>query len=321
MTNRSTYAPGAANARGYRGRFAPSPTGPLHFGSLLAAVASYLEARRRDGAWLVRIEDIDPPREVAGAADQILRTLEGFGLHWDESVLYQSDRHEAYRAALARLQEAGLLYRCTCSRKHIAAAVRQRDAQDGRRRSADYYPGTCRGASGQSGRHGALRVLVPDQPIAFTDAVQGEQRQNLATEVGDFVVHRTDGLFAYQLAVVVDDAAQEISHVVRGSDLLLSTARQIHLQQVLGVPTPGYAHIPVAVNAAGQKLSKQTGAPALDPRQPGRALWQAFAFLGHRPPIELRDAPTATLWSWALEVWQLQRVPRLIAGPVEPLRP
>lgn len=287
----------------YTGRFAPSPTGPLHFGSLLAALASCLEARRQGGQWLVRMEDIDPPREMAGAADLILRTLEAYGFEWDGPVLYQSRRDEAYRAALAALYRDGALYACRCSRKETLEAAAAANLAPG------VYPGTCRRARHAIDGPGALRVRTDGATIAFTDRLQGPQHQRLEQEVGDFVVRRADGLWAYQLAVVVDDATQGITDIVRGSDLLDSTPRQIHLQRLLGLPTPGYLHLPVAVNAAGEKLSKQTFAPALPMNDPLPQLWQALDSLGQRPPAELREGDLPALWRWAVAHWQAAQIP------------
>ena len=260
------------------GRFAPSPTGPLHFGSLVAALASWLDARAAGGRWLVRIEDLDRPRCVAGAADAILRALDRLGLHWDGEVLYQSRRLEHYRAALDKL--APHTYWCGCTRREIADSSLGL-AADG----AHIYPGTCRAGAP---RQRALRVRTTRQPIGFVDRVQGRCEQLLERDIGDFVLYRADGLFAYQLAVVVDDAAQGITDVVRGADLLDSTPRQIYLQQLLGLPTPRYLHVPVALDAAGEKLSKQTsGAPIeWDPRALGRAL----AFLGQPEAATLEEA-------------------------------
>jgi len=222
----------------------------LHFGSLVAALGSFLEARRWDSEWLVRIEDVDVSRAVPGAADAILRALERCELFWDGPVLYQSQRTEAYRAALERLSSAELAYPCTCSRRELAMNPRGSDG-------GPIYPGHCRVGVRQPDRPRAIRLRTTDAPLAFRDAVQGEFRQCLASEVGDFVVRRADGLFAYQLAVVVDDADQGVTQVVRGSDLLDSTPRQIYLQRLLGLPTPEYAHLPVAVDGRGNKLSKQ----------------------------------------------------------------
>jgi glutamyl-Q tRNA(Asp) synthetase len=279
----------------YIGRFAPSPTGPLHIGSLMAAVGSYLEARTRGGRWLLRMEDLDPPREVPGAADGILRDLEALGFQWDEPVLYQSRRREAYDAALAQL--GSQVFPCACSRSEIAdSAVAGIEGP--------VYPGTCRDgiAPGKTAR--ALRVRVRPGDICFEDALQGPICQDLARDIGDFVVRRADGCHAYQLAVVVDDAAQGVTHVVRGADLLLSTPRQLHLQILLGLPKPIYMHLPVAVNEAGEKLSKQTGARPLDLSQPASALWQALTLLQQRPPQSLRHSSIDDVWVWATQHWE-----------------
>ena len=288
----------------YRGRFAPSPTGPLHFGSLVAAVGSYLDARAQGGEWLVRIEDVDEPRTVPGAADGILRTLEAFGFAWDGEVVVQSRRLDLYHAALSRLQLDGKVYPCACSRSEIAAASTQASVDGGL-----LYPGTCRNGLGDGKAARAWRLRVPDHDFRFFDRVQGESRQNLEREVGDFVLLRADGQYAYQLAVVVDDALQGVNAVVRGVDLLDSTARQMWLQQCLDLPTPTYAHLPVVVNAAGEKLSKQTRAAAVDPAQGSVQVAAALRFLGHPPPTELQDAPLADLWRWAIGAWSITRVP------------
>ena len=275
----------------YAGRFAPSPTGPLHFGSLVAALASWLDARAAGGRWNVRIEDLDAPRSHAGAAAQILRTLEGFGLEWDGEVLYQSAHAERYAAALARL--AGHTYACGCSRREIADSSLGL-AADG----AQIYPGTCRGGLPPGRPPRAVRVRTGGGPIEFADRAQGRQRQDVEREVGDFVLLRADGRFAYQLAVVVDDAEQGITDVVRGADLLDSTARQVCLQRLLGYPQPRYLHVPAAVNAAGEKLSKQTGA---EPVVPSAAiLRKALAFLGQAETGDLREAVRA---------WDPARIP------------
>ncbi|MDE3198934.1 MAG: tRNA glutamyl-Q(34) synthetase GluQRS [Acidobacteriota bacterium] len=250
----------------YRGRFAPSPTGPLHFGSLVAALASYLDAAEHDGGWLVRMEDVDEPRCVEGADLDILRTLERFGFHWDGPVAYQSRRTHLYNAALLRLREAGLAYPCTCSR---------REAGDG------VYPGTCRNRAPAPGKQVAWRVRTEDALVSFEDRRAGHWEQNLAREVGDFVILRADGLFAYQLAVVVDDAEQGITDVVRGADLLDSTPRQIWLQRLLGYPEPRYMHIPLVTNEAGEKLSKQTKAPPLREENTREDRIAALRFLGY----------------------------------------
>jgi len=287
----------------YRGRFAPSPTGPLHFGSLVAAVGSYLEAKSRGGQWLVRMEDLDPPREQPGAADAILRTLEACGMGWDGSITYQCKRGEAYRAALARLEAQGLVYPCACTRREIADSALGSDG-------ALIYPGTCRMGLAPGKAPRATRIRVGDTVIKFEDAVQGKIRQDLAAAVGDFVLLRADGLYAYQLAVVVDDAEQGITDVVRGADLLDSTPRQIYLQRLLGLRTPRYLHLPAAVNAAGEKLSKQTLAPPVDARDPVPALAQVMDFLGQAPPAHLRRAPLAEFWRWALAHWDAKHILR-----------
>lgn len=287
----------------YIGRFAPSPTGPLHFGSLLAAAGSFLRARSLGGRWLVRIEDIDPPREVPGASDAILHTLEAFGLEWDGEVIYQSARSEAYRSALDQLDRAGVMYACTCSRKEIAT------------HGGPVYPGTCRGRRPPAGPH-ALRVQVPPRPVSFVDLLQGPITQDLAQEVGDFVVRRADGLFAYQLAVVVDDAAQGITEVVRGCDLLDSTPRQIYLQQLLGAPTPAYLHLPVVVDDNGQKLSKQSYAAPVDAARPLPAIVATLRVLGLAPPPELLEGTPEEAWRWARAHWNLDRLPHTRTVPL-----
>jgi glutamyl-Q tRNA(Asp) synthetase len=285
----------------YRGRFAPTPSGPLHFGSLVAALGGYLDARAHGGAWLLRIEDIDPPRVVAGAADAILRSLEAHGLEWDGPVLQQSRNFETYRAALDELARKGLLYGCACSRKAVAAVARR--GVDG-----PVYPGTCR-ARGLRGEV-AWRLRVADARVLFDDRALGRVGCEVARECGDFVLRRADGVFAYQLAVVVDDAAQGISHVVRGADLLVSTPRQIIVQRALELPTPSYLHLPVALDAAGAKLSKQTLAAPLDDARPLAALRAAARFLG----LGVSDAASpAEFRAWALARWRA-RVPTPITG-------
>jgi glutamyl-Q tRNA(Asp) synthetase len=285
----------------YRGRFAPSPTGPLHFGSLVAALGSCLEARVRGGEWLLRMEDVDEPRCRPGAADAILRALEACGFSWDGEVLVQSRRKARYREILDSLCVAGLVYPCACSRRELADSAL---ASDG----AHVYPGTCRQGLAPGRVPRAWRLRVPPEALCFDDAVQGRQCQDLAREVGDFVLLRADGYFAYQLAVVVDDADQGVSHVVRGADLLDSTARQILLQRLLGMATPAYAHLPVATNAAGEKLSKQTRAAPIDAANPLPALLAAFEFLGQTLPG--RPASVGEFWEWAPACWSLARVPR-----------
>ncbi|MGB3428856.1 MAG: tRNA glutamyl-Q(34) synthetase GluQRS, partial [Burkholderiaceae bacterium] len=244
---------------GYRGRFAPSPTGPLHAGSLVAALASWLDARAGDGVWLVRIEDLDPPREVPGASQEILRQLAACGLESDEPVVFQSTRGEVYEAAFRSLQSRGLVYGCACSRKDIDAAVAARPGLH-----PGVYPGTCARRTTAPEAVRAWRVRVPAETVSFVDRAVGPTFQRLDSEVGDFVIRRADGLWAYQLAVVADDGAQGITDVVRGADLLDNTPRQIFLQRALGMPTPRYLHVALVINERGEKLSKQTLAPALD---------------------------------------------------------
>lgn len=291
------------------GRFAPSPTGPLHFGSLVAALGSYLEAKARGGRWLVRMEDVDAPRCKPEYAAAILRTLDAFGFAWDGAVTYQSRRTARYAAALERLKALDAAYPCACTRAGLTDAPGIRMGVDG----APVYPGTCRAGlpPGKSPR--AWRVRVAGV-VDFTDLIQGAQRQELEREVGDCVLLRADGYFAYQLAVVVDDAEQGIDHVVRGADLIHSTARQVFLQRLLGYPTPQYAHLPVAVDVTGAKLSKQTHAAPVDARDPAAALFAAARFLGQNPPRRLAGAD---FWQWAHENWRLERVPRVPAIRIE----
>jgi glutamyl-Q tRNA(Asp) synthetase len=288
-----------------RSRFAPSPTGPLHFGSLVAAVGSYLDAKSQGGEWLVRIEDVDTPRIDGLAVKNTLPTLEAFGFVWDGPVLWQSERLEAYRDAFDELRRAGLAYGCTCSRKEIADSAIHAAVDGG-----VVYPGMCRDGlmPGQTPR--AWRLRVGTEEIAFEDRLQGHIAQQLEHDVGDFVLLRADGLFAYQLAVVVDDAFQGVTDVVRGADLLLSTPRQIWLQRCLGFSTPRYAHLPVVSNSAGEKLSKQTLAKALDLRQAPSLLVDALRFLGQPAPNELRCATVSDVWAWAHANWSFSAIPR-----------
>jgi glutamyl-Q tRNA(Asp) synthetase len=278
---------------GYVGRFAPSPTGPLHFGSLLAAAASYLEAKAAHGRWLVRIEDIDPPREPPGADTEILRALEHYGFAWDGPVLYQSREATRHRALVEALVSRGAAYACGCSRRALAGARRGP--------LGIIYPGTCR--NGTRARRTAIRVRTTDAPITFEDRLQGRQMQRLESESGDFVILRRDGLIAYQLAVVADDAAQGVTEVVRGTDLLDSTPRQIHLQRLLGLRTPAYAHFPVAVNARGEKLGKSTGAPAVSLGDPRPLLLALLRALGQSVPADLGSASLASIWAFATRHW------------------
>lgn len=282
----------------YRGRFAPSPTGPLHLGSLIAALASYLDARHHGGDWLLRMEDLDPPREEPGAADRILGSLRTHGLHWDEAVLWQSLRDAAYDRALADLDARGLLFRCDCTRAMLGPG------------------GACGGRceprqAAITGAH-ALRIKVADSPpIAFDDLLQGNREEALSRTLPDFVLRRKDGLVAYQLAVVVDDAAQGVTHVVRGSDLLDSTARQIYLQRCLELPRPSYLHFPVITNDQGQKLSKQNQAPALSSRAAAQNLRRALAFL-NQPAPPASAGPTAEILDFATEHWDRASLPAVL---------
>ena len=286
----------------YIGRFAPSPTGLLHIGSLLTALASYADARANRGKWLVRMEDLDPPREMPGAAAHILHTLEAFGFEWDGEVVWQSRRHSLYRDALGRLKEKGLLYPSYCSRKDWQAAAAQ--GADG-----FVYNGRCRRPEDRphTDKPPAWRIRVNDETIGFDDGIVGHYAQNLARDIGDFVLLRADGFWAYQLAVVADDADQGITHIVRGQDLLVSTPRQIYLQRCLGFATPHYAHLPLLVNKQGQKWSKQTLAPALDENHKEQLLRQVLQYL-NLPPAPEVSRPQALL-SWAIEHWQPHKIP------------
>lgn len=295
-----------ADTPAYRGRFAPSPTGPLHFGSLVAALGSWLDARHRGGEWQLRMEDLDAPRCSAAAAADILRALEACGLLWDGEVVWQSRRTGAYAAALDALKTAGCVFPCACTRKELADSA---IAPDG----AAIYPGTCRTGLPPGRAARSWRLRVGDARIGFDDAIQGRIDSDLGREAGDFILRRADGLFAYQLAVVVDDAAAGITRVVRGADLLASTPRQMLLQQGLGLPTPAYAHLPVAVDVGGEKLSKQTRAAPVDATRPGPALHAALAFLGQHPPASMAAARAPELLAWAVAHWRLAAVPR---GPL-----
>jgi glutamyl-Q tRNA(Asp) synthetase len=261
---------------------------------LVAALGSYLHSKSRGGEWLLRIEDLDTPRNQPGAVDAILRSLSELGLHPDGEIVYQTERRHAYLEAIAALEQARQLYPCACSRAEIGDRP---------------YPGTCRDGIRRGRRGRALRLRVGEEPIGFTDALQGPFQQALASEVGDFIVRRADNIIAYHLAVVVDDTAQGITEVVRGADLLDSTPRQIHLQKLLGIPTPAYLHLPVAIDTDGRKLSKQNGAPALDTLQPVHSLFHALRFLGQAPPQQLKHAAAATVLEWAIEHWAPARIP------------
>ncbi len=287
----------------YIGRFAPSPTGPLHFGSLLAALASYLDARSSNGKWLLRMEDLDPPREPPGTDQIILEQLQDLGLLWDGEVLYQSSRLASYAEYLQQLTDAGLCFHCDCTRPRIKSL-------------GSVYDGHCRNRKLDKTSKSAIRLKVDDSRIGFHDLIQGDYSQRLDKEVGDFILRRKDGLFAYQLAVVVDDAFQNINHIVRGYDLLDSTPRQIYIQRILGFPTPGYAHIPVVTNEEGQKLSKQHFAEPVDTRNGSRQVILALKFLGQQPPDSLKDSKLKTILEWAQESWDIQAVPKLANMPL-----
>jgi glutamyl-Q tRNA(Asp) synthetase len=286
----------ASHRKPYRGRFAPSPTGPLHFGSLIAAVASYLQALSQDGEWLVRIEDIDPPREIPGATDAILRSLEAHGFPLGTPLL-QSTRLDIYAAIIEQLLDDGSAYNCSCSRKEIRGHVPEGLA-------GPIYPGTCRNGADTTRRPAiSVRMRTHNEELCFTDALQGPQCCHPEAAIGDFLIRRGDGLVAYQLAVVVDDAMQNISEVVRGTDLLTATFMQLNLQQALAYKPLKYMHFPVAISSDGKKLSKQTGAPPINDKQPSANLWQALNFLAQKPEKGLQSAPLKDIWVWAAENW------------------
>lgn len=290
------------------GRFAPSPTGLMHFGTLVAAVASFLQARSRGAPWYVRMEDIDPPRTVAGSAGAILKALEALGLFWDGPVFYQGVREEAYTESLNTLLEAGLAFPCACTRRE---AHKGPPGIDG-----PIYPGTCRNGMGAGRKGRSLRLRVDGNQIGFNDQVQGPIAQRLDQSVGDFVLKRADGFYAYQLAVVIDDAYQGIGEVVRGADLLDSTPRQIYLQSCLGLSQPSYLHIPMAVDKDGTKLSKSAGDAAVDTEKPGLQLLKALRFLGQHPPAELNGLSPEEVLNWAIAHWRIDSIPKLRALPI-----
>jgi glutamyl-Q tRNA(Asp) synthetase len=278
----------------YVGRFAPSPTGDLHLGSLYTAVASYVDARASRGRWLLRIEDLDPPREVPGAAQRIVDTLAAFGFEWDGPIRRQSERTAAYEAALAHLRSQRVLYECSCSRATLTGP----------------YPGLCRGGARIPGVPTSLRLRIEPGEVHFNDRLQGEQHEDLSRSTGDLIVRRRDGWYAYALAVVVDDADQGITDVVRGADLLEHTAAQIHLQGVLSLPSPRYAHVPALTEPGGAKLAKSARSVPLDPSAAPGLLVQTLRLLGLDPPGELaREAPAAVL-SWAIEHFSWKAIPR-----------
>ncbi|WP_313085159.1 tRNA glutamyl-Q(34) synthetase GluQRS [Pseudomonas sp.] len=280
----------------YVGRFAPTPSGYLHFGSLIAALASYLDARAAGGRWLLRMEDLDPPREMPGAQEAIVRALEAYGFEWDGPMQRQSGRLEVYNAVIEQLREDGHAYACTCSRKQLQPF-------------AGLYPGFCREAA-HPGADAAIRLRVPDRAFAFVDRVQGAFEQHLAREVGDFVIRRRDGLIAYQLAVVLDDAWQGVTDIVRGADLLDSTPRQLYLQALLGLPQPRYLHVPLIIQPDGHKLGKRYRSPPLEPAEATPLLLRALRALGQPTPDELTEALPAEVLRWAIPRWQAERIPR-----------
>jgi glutamyl-Q tRNA(Asp) synthetase len=286
----------------YRGRFAPTPSGPLHLGSLLTALASYLQARAQDGQWLIRIDDLDHLRCVPGATAEILRQLESHGLLWDETPRYQADHLDQYTAALDSLRDRDLLYACTCTRAELAA-------NDAFGPYGPLYAGTCRFKPYSIQKH-ALRLRVPNQTLEFVDGWQDAQRRALASEIGDFVVQRNDGVISYQLACAVDEAAQGITEVVRGADLLGSSFRQLHVQQQLGLPHALYCHLPILVDAGGHKLSKQNHADAIGVENAATNLKRCLRWLGQEPPGSLEDATTGEILNWAIKHWTPGRIPR-----------
>jgi glutamyl-Q tRNA(Asp) synthetase len=278
------------------GRFAPTPSGDLHLGSLYTAAASFLDARTHGGRWLLRMEDLDRPREVAGSADEILRTLEQFGFEWDGAVTRQSQRAAHYAAALCELRAQQRTFACSCSRAQLEDELR--------------YPGTCRARRLAPDTPAALRLRVEAVPVQFSDRIQGTYRQNVADAVGDFILQRRDRIYAYVLAVVVDDAAQGVTHIVRGADLLDNTPRQIYLQRLLGLPEPSYAHVPVLTEPDGAKLAKSRRSVRVGTNSPLAQLCSAFSLLGLSPPPSLASAAISEAWRWAIAHWDLDKVPK-----------
>jgi len=287
--------PTPSQTSAYIGRFAPSPTGPLHSGSLVAALASFLDARSAQGKWLVRIENTDPPREQPGASTDILRALEAHHLYWDDQVAYQSQRTAIYKAATTTLLNQQQAYYCTCSRQQL--------------KDHNIYPGTCRHCLQPPASPAAIRVICQDLNIVFDDRIQGPQSQAMAQEIGDFVIYRKDNLPAYQLATAVDDVEQGITHVMRGCDLLDSTPRQMYLHHLLGMTSPRYAHIPVLAKKDGQKLSKQNLAAPLDLSKCSNNLFQALQLLEQDPPHSLQHQSSQDILDWAIRHWSPKNIP------------
>lgn len=294
---------------GYKGRFAPSPTGPLHFGSMVTAVASYLAARHAQGEWLIRIDDLDRPRCIEGMDKHLLNTLEACGMLWDGDVAYQSNNDALYEQALDTLHQHNLVYACGCSRREIADI-----AQTGT--DGPIYPGTCRNGMPADKTERSVRFISPPQSIEICDGIQPDTHQNLEKEVGDIVIRRADGLFAYQLAVVVDDHAQGITDIVRGCDLMDSTPRQVCLHKALGYRLPDYAHVPVASYADGQKLSKQTQAKPVNMHRLLPTLIDVLAFLNQDPARELAEGDLDSFWKWAIEHWDMHKIPSTRSIPL-----
>ena len=291
----------------YCGRFAPTPSGPLHFGSMIAAIGSYCDARAHGGSWQIRIDDIDTPRVVSGVADDILYTLEAFALEWDGRPVFESRNKDAYHAALHSLRTAGHVFACSCSRREISKAGLSGS-------EGPVYPGTCRNGprAGRPVRSLRLRIEA-GSATRVTDALQGPISQDLAAQVGDFVVYRSDGIFSYHLACVVGDAHQSVTHIVRGADLIDSTPRQIYLQRLLKLPTPSYLHLPVAINDRGEKLSKQTRASPVDRARAGQTIFTVLRFLGQQPPAELAKWPAHDANAWAVTNWRRENLPSTAA--------
>lgn len=291
----------------YCGRFAPTPSGPLHFGSMIAAIGSYCDARANGGTWHVRIDDIDRPRVVPGAAEDILRTMTTFALEWDGRPVFQSHNSASYHAAVHMLRSKARVFACSCSRREISEA-------DETGMESPVYAGTCRNGLGAGRSARSLRLQVDDDAqTGFTDLLQGTVSQQLAAEVGDFIIYRAGGIFSYHLACAVDDAQQGVTHIVRGADLIDSTPRQIYLQSLLELPVPTYLHLPVATNDQGQKISKQTGATRVDHTRPGDVIYSVLDFLGQQPPSELVNAPARTAIDWAIDNWRRKSLPRIRA--------